>query len=118
MAVISSVYFSHSINMPVCIKQFMKGNQNRQDLYQGFNCLSVCKIRAQPVLFFFFLKLATICFLLKPSGKKVRATEVPSPPPTQYIEKQTICYWETELFVWLTTHIPGVTEIQEICQIH
>ena len=57
MAVTSSECFPQSVNVHVCVEQFLKGHPNRQHLYKGFGWLRVCKIRAQFVHFiFFFLK--------------------------------------------------------------
>ena len=56
MAVPSSVCFLQSVNVHVCMEQFLKGHPNRQHLYEGFSWLGVCKIRAQFVHFIFLKK--------------------------------------------------------------
>ena len=56
MAVTSSECFPQSVNVHVCVEQFLKGHPNRQHLYKGFGWLRVCKIRAQFVHFIFFFK--------------------------------------------------------------
>lgn len=65
MAITSSVCFPQSVNVHVCMEQFLKGHPNRQHLYKGFSWLRVCKIRAQFVHFIFLKKSGHDLFLIE-----------------------------------------------------